>query len=138
LQGLITITKELYGAAMFKIERVSENRLDIEMSGKLDSDGMAKVLDELVEKSEGIDNGKMLYDIIDYQLPTLDAITLEFKRMPEMFGLIRRFRWAAVLSDKTWLKTISELEGKLMPGLEIKAFGRNERAAAELWLDSKI
>jgi len=123
---------------MFKIERVSENRLDIEMSGKLDSEGMAAALDELVEKSEGIENGKMLYDVIDYQLPTLGAISLEFKRMPKMFGLIKRFRWAAVLSDKTWLKTISELEGKLMPGLEIKAFDRNERAAAELWLESKI
>jgi hypothetical protein len=123
---------------MFQIERVSENRLDIEMSGKLDSEGMAAALDELVEKSEGIENGKMLYDVIDYQLPTLGAITLEFKRLPKMFGLIKRFRWAAVLSDKTWLKTISELEGKLMPGLEIKTFDRNERAAAELWLESRV
>jgi hypothetical protein len=122
---------------MIKIERISENRLDIEMSGKLDSEGMAKALDELVEKSEGIENGKMLYDVIEYKLPTIDAIILEFKRMPKMFDFIKRFRRAAVLSDKTWLKTISELEGKLMPGLEIKAFDREERAAAELWLESK-
>ena len=121
---------------MFKIERYSKDRSDIEMSGKLDSEGMAKALDELVEKSEGIENGKMLYDVIDYQLPTFGAITLELKRMPKMFGLIRRFSRAAVLSDKTWLKTISELEGKLIPGLEIKAFDREERAAAELWLES--
>jgi hypothetical protein len=122
---------------MVKIERVSENRLDIVMSGKLDSEGMAKALDELVEKSEGIKNGKMLYDVIEYKLPTMGAITLEFKRLPKMFDLIKRFRRAAVLSDKTWLKTISELEGKLMPGLEIKAFDREERAAAEKWLESE-
>lgn len=122
---------------MIKIERVSENRLDIEMSGKLDSEGMAKALDELVEKSEGIENGKMLYDVIEYKLPTIDAIILEFKRMPKMFDFINRFRRAAVLSDKTWLKTISELEGKLMPGLYIKAFAREERAAAEQWLESE-
>lgn len=121
---------------MIKIERVGENRLDIEMSGKLDSEGMAKALDELVEKSEGIENGKMLYDVIEYKLPTIDAIILEFKRMPKMFDFINRFDRAAVLSDKTWLKTISELEGKLMPGLEIKAFDREERAAAEQWLES--
>lgn len=60
----------------------------------------------------------MLYDVIDYQLPTLGAITLEFSRMPQMFELIKRFRRAAVLSDKTWLKTVSELEGRLMPWLE--------------------
>ena len=122
---------------MIKIERVNQNRLDIEMSGKLDSEGMAKALDELVEKSEGIENGKMLYDVIEYKLPTIDAIILEFKRLPKMFDFIKRFRRAAVLSDKIWLKTISELEGKLMPGLEIKAFDREQRAAAELWLESK-
>ena len=122
---------------MFKIERFSEDRLDIELNGKLNSEEMAKALDELVEKSEGIENGKMLYDVIDYQLPSLGAITLEFSRLPQMFGLIKRFRRAAVLSDKTWLKTISELEGKLMPMLEIKAFGREEKAAAVQWLESE-
>lgn len=122
---------------MFKIERVGEDRLDIEMSGKLDSAGMAQALDELVEKSEGITNGKMLYDVIDYQLPSLGAITLELSRLPQMFGLIKRFRRAAVLSDKSWLKTISELEGKLMPMLEIKAFGREDRAAALQWLEKE-
>ncbi len=121
---------------MIKIERVSENRLDIEMSGKLDSEGMAKALDDLVEESEGIENGKMLYDVIDYHLPTLGAITLELRRMPEMFSLIKRFRRAAVLTDKTWLKTISELEGKLMPGLEIRAFTREQKTEAEAWLES--
>ena len=121
---------------MFKIERHGENRLDIEMSGKLDSEGMATALDELVEKSEGIEDGKMLYDVIDYQLPSFGALTIELYRMPRMFGLIKKFRRAAVLSDKAWLKTISELEGKLIPGLEIRAFDREERAAAELWLES--
>ena len=122
---------------MFKIERFSEDRLDIEMNGKLDSEEMAKALDELVEKSEGIENGKMLYDVIDYQLPSIGAITLEFSRLPQMFGLIKRFRRAAVLSDNTWLKAISELEGKLMPMLEIKAFGREEKAAAVQWLEKE-
>ena len=122
---------------MFKIERFSEDRLDIEMSGKLDSAGMAQALDELVEKSEGIENGKMLYDVIDYQVPSLGAITLELSRLPQVFGFIRRFRRAAVLSDKAWLKSIGELKGKLIPMLEVKAFGREEKAAALQWLESE-
>lgn len=65
---------------MFKIERAAQTRLDIEMSGKLDSAGMARALDELVEKSEGIENGEMLYDVIDYYLPTLGAIEARRRR----------------------------------------------------------
>jgi hypothetical protein len=124
------------GGSVFKIERVREDRLDIEMSGKLDTEGMARALDDLVEKTEGIENGKMLYDVVDYHLPTFGAIKLEFSRLPGMLGLIKRFRRAAVLTDKKWLSAIAELEGLLMPGLQIKAFPREDRGAAEAWLEA--
>lgn len=119
---------------MFKITRVDENRLDIEMSGRLNSEQMETALDELVEKSEGIGKGRMLYDVVDYHLPSLGAIVIEFSRLPSMFGFIKKFDRAAVLTDKTWLKKASEFEGAIFPGLEIKAFGRDQRAEAEAWL----
>jgi len=57
---------------------------------------MKVALDELVSKSENIENGKMLYVIIDFQLPTLGAIGIEFSRLPSMFGLMKKFDRAAV------------------------------------------
>ena len=121
---------------MFKVTRVGENRLDIEMSGKLDTVQMGKALDQLVDKAEGIENGRMLYDVIDYHLPSLGAIRLEFSRLPAMLGLMKKFEKAAVLTDKEWLKVISEIEGALFPGLEIKAFDRDQKPEAETWLSS--
>lgn len=121
---------------MFKVTRKSENRLDIELSGKLNSEEMTIALDELVNKSKEIEKGKMLYDVIDFHLPSLDAIVIEFSRLPSMFELIKKFNRAAVLSDKNWLKIISEFEGMLIPGLEIKAFGRDQKEEAEAWLSS--
>ena len=121
---------------MFKIEQNGKNRLDIQLSGKIDSEDMKIALDELVSKSESIKNGKMLYDIIDFHLPSLGAIAIEFSRLPSMFGFIKRFDRAAVLTDKTWLKKVSEFEGALFPGLEIKAFARDQKAEAEAWLSS--
>jgi hypothetical protein len=119
---------------MFKVTRVDENRLDIEMSGKLNSEQMEKALDELIEKSEGIKNGRMLYDVVDYHLPSLSAIALEFSRLPSMLSFMKKFDRAAVLTDKTWLKKASEFEGALFPGLEIKAFRRDQKAEADGWL----
>jgi hypothetical protein len=121
---------------MFKVTPKGMNRLDIELSGKLDTDEMKIALDELISKSENIENGKMLYDVIDFHLPSLGAIVIEFSRLPSMFGLIRKFDRAAVLTDKTWLKKVSEFEGTLFPGLEIKAFNRDQKAEAEAWLSS--
>ena len=53
-----------------------------------------------------------------------------------MFGLMEKFDRAAVLTDKTWLKKVSEFEGYLFPGLEIKAFRRDQKEEAEAWLSS--
>lgn len=121
---------------MFKITQNGTNRLDIELSGKLNSEEMKIVLDELVRKSKNIKNGKMLYDIIEFHLPSLGAIGIEFSRLPSMFGLMKKFDRAAVLTDKEWLKKVSEFEGALYPGLEIKAFNRDQKAKAEAWLSS--
>lgn len=119
---------------MFKVTQNGKNRLDIELIGKLNSEEMKVALDELVTKSREIENGKMLYEIVDFHLPSLGAIGIEFSRLPSMFGLMKKFNRAAVLTDKTWLKKVSELEGALIPGLEIKAFDRDQRKEAEAWL----
>jgi hypothetical protein len=121
---------------MFRITQNGKNRLDIELSGKLNSDDMRIALDELVTRSKEIENGKMLYDVIDFHLPSLGAIGIEFSRLPSMFGLMKKFSHAAVLTDKTWIKKVSELEGALIPGLEIKAFDRDQKEEAEAWLGS--
>jgi hypothetical protein len=121
---------------MFKVTQNGLNRVDIELSGKLNSEEMKIALDELVSKSTNIENGKMLYDVIDFHIPSLGAIGIELSRLPEMFRLMKKYDRAAVLSDKTWIKKVSELEGALFPGLEIKAFNRDQKAEAEAWLSS--
>lgn len=119
---------------MFTIERIGLNRLDMQMSGKLDTEKMKAVLDEFADKSEGISDGAMLCDVVDFHIPSLGAIAVELSRLPSMFGLIRKFNRAAVLTDKNWIKRASELEGWLIPGLEIKAFDRDQKEEAEAWI----
>jgi len=122
---------------MFKVIENGINRLDIEMSGKLDEESMKVALDDLVSKSKNIEDGKMLYVIIDFQIPTLGAIGIEFSRLPSMLGLMKKFNRAAVLTDKNWLIKISEFEGALFPGLEIRAFNIDQKEQAEAWLYSE-
>lgn len=121
---------------MFEVKRVGDNRLDIEMSGKLDAEQMGKALDTLTEQADGIENGVMLFDVVDYHLPSLGAIGVELGRFPKMIHFIRQFDRAVVLTDKDWIKTVSEFEGKLIPGLEIKGFGRDQKEEAEAWLET--
>ena len=119
---------------MFRITLKGPNRIDIELSGKLDRDDMKVALEELLSKTKDIRNGRMLYRVGDIKLPTISALVVKFSRLPELFRLIRNFDRAAVLADKEWLKTVSEIEGALIPGLEIKGFDPDQEAQAEAWL----
>jgi hypothetical protein len=119
---------------MFNVIRKEPNRLDIELSGKLDSKEMELALDEFELKCQNIEDGLMVYDIVDFHMPSFQAIAVKVSRLPSMLGLIRKFRKAAVLSDKKWLKNVSEYEGLLIPGLEIKGFDRDQLEEAENWL----
>ena len=119
---------------MFRITRSGSNRLDIEFQGKLDSDSMRAALDELIEKSGDIEHGRMLYLIDDFSLPTLGAVGVELSRLPELFRLIGKFDRAAVVTNKAWVRKISELEGALIPGMEIKVFDEDQGLEAEVWL----
>lgn len=119
---------------MFKITPNGPNRLDILISGKIREEEMERALDEFHEKAHDIENGTMLYTIEDFKIPSLGAIAVEFTRLPQLYGLAKKFNRAAVLADEGWIQKISELEALLIPGLEIKAFDRDDTAAAEAWL----
>ena len=119
---------------MLKITKQSPARLDIELSGSLDADSMRAALDELIEKSDDIRNGRMLYTISEFSLPTLGAIGVEMTRLPKLFGLLAKFDQCAVLSDSNWLRKAAIVEGALFPGIDIKSFELDEIDAAEAWL----
>lgn len=121
---------------MLTVARTADDRLDIELTGMLDADMMALALDDLVEKSEGIEHGKMMYSIPEFEMPTAGALAIELTRLPGLFGLLQKFDRCAVLSNRTWLRTMAEIEGVMIPGLEIKAFEYKDAEAAEAWLES--
>ena len=119
---------------MFEVTRTAPNRLDIRFGGKLGKEDMRAALDALSRESAGMENGRMLYRIDDFDLPTLGAIGVELSRLPEMFRMICRFDKAAVLTDTNWVRKASVIEGALIPGLEIKAFDSDDLDDAEAWL----
>lgn len=119
---------------MFRVIARGENRLDLELDGKLDSETMKVALDELISKAQDIEHGRMLYRIGAFDLPTLGAIGVELSRLPALFKLIARFDRVAVIAEKKWIQSASEIEGALIPGLKIKAFDPDQEADAEAWL----
>ncbi|WP_100259848.1 SpoIIAA family protein [Qipengyuania seohaensis] len=120
---------------MLTITKTAADRIDIVLDGKVDADIMRKALDDLIEKSEGMTRGKMFYRITNFELPTLGAIGVEFSRLPKLFRMLGAFAKCAVLTDSDWLEKAAELEGALIPGMDIKSFDYDAVDVAEAWLD---
>lgn len=121
---------------MFNVTRIEKNGLNIEFSGSLNPEEMEFALDDFISKANGIENGTMLYEIGEFEFPSLVTIGVKLSKLPTLFGFIRKFKKAAIVTDKKWLQKVSEIEGLLIPGLEIKAFASDDKPAAEEWLTS--
>jgi hypothetical protein len=121
---------------MFTVKRAGTDRLDVSVSGKLDELAAAQMISALLTQAEGITNGRMLIDVDDFQLPALGAFRVELSFFPELLRFSRQFTHAAVLADEAWVRGLSSLESKLIPGLVIKSFRKDQRYQAESWLGS--
>ena len=119
---------------MLSVKKIAPNRVDIELSAVLDGDMMAAGLDELVELSKDITDGVMMYRIPSFSMPTGGAFVAEMMRLPQLFQMIQHFDRCAVVTDIGWIAAAAQVEGALIPGLEIKSFGADDEQAAEAWL----
>ncbi len=65
---------------------------------------------------------------------TLAGLVEDLARGIKALGEWGRFARYAVVSDKAWLRTLADLEGKLLPGIEIRTYTPEEAPAAVAWL----
>ncbi|WP_372749374.1 STAS/SEC14 domain-containing protein [Litorivivens sp.] len=119
---------------MFRVQPVGQDRIDIEMSGRLESNDMRAAIANLEMKCEHIRDGKMLYFVHDFEMPSAGAVGVELKQLPQLIRTLKHFDKAAVIADEKWIRNLSEVEGALFPGLEVKAFDMKDAHAAEAWL----
>jgi len=121
---------------MFNISKPSENRVDITIDGEIDQDTMRDALWDLLQKSEGVSDGRMFYTLTNFEMPSLAAIGVEMTFIPKLFSLLPKYSKCALVADAAWLRTAAEIEGAIIPGLEIKAFEVGQEAEAEAWLEA--
>lgn len=119
---------------MLTITKPSENRLNITLSGGVGAEAMRDGLDTLIDAASNMTNGRILYRISDFEMPSLGALAVELMQMPKLVGLIGRFEKCAVMSDAAWIRTAAEVEGAVIPSLDIRSFPLAATEAAEDWL----
>ena len=121
---------------MMNLTKVSNNRVHVEFGGKIDRDQVTKVLDEMFAAIADRELGLLMYRIGKLEMPTLGAIAVELKNLPKIFRLVQKIDRIAVVCDQGWIQTATEIEGKLIPGLEMQSFDLGKENAAIEWLEA--
>lgn len=119
---------------MLEVYKVEDNMVGIKIDGAIDAQTMEDGLNKLVELTQNMKNGRMLYHISNFQMPTFAALGVEMRLMPKLFGLISKIDHVALLTNESWIAAASKIESALIPGLEIRTFALAEDEEALSYL----
>lgn len=127
----------------YTLTQSGDTHIELTINGKVTSEDMKQLLDEWVQATaamsqadpnENLQNATLLYRINNLAMPSFSAVMEEMKRMPELWATMKYFGKIAMISDQQWLQKVAEIEGWMMPKLDIKGFNADEELAAKVWL----
>jgi len=102
--------------------------------GRLTEEDMGLCLDWLKAEIGTHGSFNLLMTMTKMKWPTAAAYKEEFSRLGDVFKMTKAIKKCAVVSDSRFVRTVSSIEGALIPRFEIKAFDGDEADAALAWL----
>ncbi len=92
---------------------------------------MFDTIDAALDEHETVN---LYAEIINLGGVTLAALVKDTAKSLGLLGHLRQLGRYAIVTDTKWIRTAAGIEDKLIPGLEVRAFGLSESRAAEAWV----
>lgn len=117
---------------MIRILPFDEDRvLALHIDGKMSSEDFEQVLSAVDDKLARHDTLRIYAEMHALTGVSPEALFEDLKFAVKHW---QRFDREAIVTDQTWLQKLTSAAGRLMPGIEVRAFGFNEREAATDWI----
>lgn len=95
-----------------------------------DYDILIPAIEAKLEQHEHI---AVVADMSDFDHMTAGALWRDLAYAVSKLGDYHRFKRAAVVADKRWIETTTQLTGKLVPQVEMRVFHHGELEEAMRW-----
>lgn len=105
------------------------------IDGKIDEADIKRIADEIVERLETHDRLRLYAEVKDWSGMTPKALLADLKFALSHF---RDFEREAIVSDRTWLKTMAQVGDRILPSIEVKHFSWDDRAEALTWVEAEL
>ncbi|MGK6316852.1 STAS/SEC14 domain-containing protein [Neorhizobium sp. DT-125] len=121
---------------MIEIVSAPEHVAAFRVTGTVTADDYDKVIPTIEEKLSGYEDIAVLTDLTGFEDMTADALKRDLQYGLSKLGEFHRFKRAAVISDKQWIKAAMDMTGTLFPQIEARVFPEEEKAQAMDWVSN--
>lgn len=111
----------------------SDHIVAVSVHGRLTDEEFERVLEEMDARMESHEKISFYNEIYDFQGTSIENYFKDLK-----FGIENwsRFEKIATVVDAKWVNKLSPVLDKLIPGIAIKTFPVDQKAAARVWVKS--
>lgn len=119
---------------MLTFAPLSPRAIEVTAEGHFTAADIAPALDRLSAILDTAPQLDILADVRGSPSIALSAITEGLKHLPLIIRLIRAIDRVAIVADAEWIRTVSRIEGALIPGVHYEVYERKDEAHARAWL----
>lgn len=121
---------------MIQILSAPDNVAAFHVAGTVTASDYDQMIPAIEEKLSDHEDIGILADLTGFEDMTGDALRRDLEYGLSKLGEFHRFKRAAVISDKQWIKAATEMTGKLFPQAEARVFHENEKSKAMEWVSA--
>ncbi|KKB11540.1 hypothetical protein VE25_12155 [Devosia geojensis] len=119
---------------MIQVISAPEHVAAFHLAGTVTADDYDKIIPEVEEKLQNHEDIGILADLTGLEDMTGGALARDFQYGLGKLGEMHRFKRAAVISDKQWIKAATEIADKVFPQVEARVFQKDEKDQAMRWV----
>ncbi|WP_371396108.1 STAS/SEC14 domain-containing protein [Fretibacter rubidus] len=114
--------------------KLDNNIAYMTVTGKMSDEDMKEALNWFDTVTEEHGDVQLCVDIAKMDFPSLKAVKQSFVRLGDMLRYPNDIDKCAVLTDSSFLRSTAEVEGAVIPDLEIQAYDMEALPQAVNWL----
>ncbi|WP_052383881.1 STAS/SEC14 domain-containing protein [Litchfieldella xinjiangensis] len=103
-------------------------------SGRVDVNDLQQGIDAIEAVKKLHSRISVYAEIDDMRWMTATALLRDFGYGLSQLGDLNHYYRVAVVSDRSWVRPVTELESRLLSSPEVRAFATQDKAAAKAWV----
>ncbi|TCU07017.1 STAS/SEC14 domain-containing protein [Rhizobium sullae] len=119
---------------MIELITAPDNVAAFRVAGTVTADDYEKVIPAIEEKLGDHEDIGVLADLTDFEDMTADALKRDLQYGLSKLSEFHRFKRAAVISDKQWIKAATDMTGMIFPQIDARVFPQEQKAQAMSWV----